>query len=139
MSANEKRRVEVDGRIYVLHPWSVEDGRRWLYRLIKTAVAGAGGQLGALGDAAIVGAALGALDEATFLELCRTIVKYTELVGEKDGKETVVQLSKIEGEHLRGNHFLLFALAKEQVTAEYGDFFARAGQLLPDAGAASVT
>jgi hypothetical protein len=127
----EPREITIDDRTYHLRPWSYEDGRRWLYRLV-TLIANAGAAGGT--DMQRVGAIVGELDEATFERLCATVEKYTDLVVEKDGRSGRVPLSKGVGEHMRGRYFDLVALLKAHLEAEYAGFFDRLGELLPGDG-----
>lgn len=130
MDAIDPRRVEIDGHRFQLRPWGVEEGRRWLYRLLKAAASANGAGVGA----AAIGAVLSGMSEDTFLQLCTVIEKYTDVVGERDGRETLVPLSKLSPELMRRNHFVLFRLGREHLTDEYGSFFGRAGELLAGLG-----
>lgn len=136
----EPRRVTIEGVVYELAPWSIDDGRRWLYRIarlvmpaLSSGIAGA-----ALGNdekakaarvaaaAGVLGAVLESLDEATFISFADTCEKYTRVVSrDQNGEERVQELTAIRQVYMRGRYFELVELMRAHLQEQYADFFGR--------------
>src|SRR5688500_10771390 len=126
----DSKDIRIGDSTYRLRPWSYQDGRAWLHRLVQmiaSTLAGANPDEAA----AAVGAGVKSIDAQMFVELCDVVERYTDVVSMKDGKVAVVPLSKVATQYMRGRHFELVALIKAHLEAEYADFFGRVGELLP--------
>jgi hypothetical protein len=122
------RRVTIGAQVFELRPWSLADGRRWLYRLvsISTGAAASGGT-----DTKALGAVLKSVDEKTFLDLCDTVDQYTAVVTQsEDGREKVATLKSTREVSMRGQHAVHAQLIREHLVMEYADFFAGLPALL---------
>jgi hypothetical protein len=122
----EVRRVVIGEHEFELRPWSLIDGRKWLYRL--TTVALAAGKVGT--DSKALSKMLDGLDEATFLALCETVDSYTSIVTRGERGEQVQPLKAAREVFLRGKHTLQAKLLKEHLVMEFSDFFAELPSLL---------
>lgn len=139
-------RIEIDGATYELAPWSLEDGRRWLFRLarILAPVLTSSGVVSSKSDAernaaaaAAIGVALETIDDATFLAFADTIERYTSLVTRNErGEELINGLTSIRTVYMRGRYYELLELGRAHLQREYADFFGRLVRQLGQLGAA---
>ena len=110
-------RVEIDGRVYELRPWSPADGEPMAFRLLRIAV-GVGGEQGN------VEGILARVTDKDFTDLRDLVIRYTDIV-ERDsvtGEELVVPLQR-QREALAGRYQDLLALCLGHLRHEFGPFF----------------
>jgi hypothetical protein len=132
----EPKRIELDGVVYELRPWTYADGKKWAFRLVR-ALAPAIGAHGTERDA--IASVLDGIDEATLVAFSETCEGYTNLITHDDaGRELVRPLSKVAAVHMAGRYWAMAALMKAHAEAQFGDFFARLGELFRSGAAAET-
>lgn len=133
----EERRIELDGDVYELRDWQVEDGLRWLFRLARLIAPMLGDDPAALSQGAMVGTALAGLTEAQFLEFLNLCIQHTMIVGrDARGAETILPFSGEANLALRRRYHVAIALAAAHGRRQYAGFFERLPALLLGLGIA---
>lgn len=140
----QPRRATIEGTIFELVPWSLADGRRWLFRIAKllapmltSGTAKGDTQAERVAIAGALVAALEQLDEATFLDFADTCERYTRIVGvDASGHETLTELTTVRVVFMQGKYFELVELMRAHLQAQYADFF---GRLVRQLAALSAT
>ncbi len=107
------KRVTISGQQYNLRPWSPDDGDSWFFRLSQVALSAAIGASSNAKAAAMLAAWQG-MPVAMFMELRNVCIEYTDLIGDADGKETILPLREHKG-ILRGQFADLLNLISEHV------------------------
>lgn len=111
------RRIEIEGRVYELRPWTPADGELTAFRLLKIATGGDATDDGISG-------LLARVSDKDFADLRDLVVKYTDVVtrDQDTGEELVRPLAKNRTE-IQGRYQDLLALVAGHVQHEFGPFF----------------
>lgn len=130
-SPTEGTIVEIDGLRLRLRPWAYEDGTRWSFRLLAIAGAAHASLAKAKTVHQQIGAALEIATEQDFIGLRDAAIRHTDLVVDEAGVDNFIQVKP--DVHLRGRVFVVYALMKAHLEAQFSDFFGRLGDLFGSA------